>query len=60
MHLRAELDRLRRRLIITNEMIREVEAERAQDLNEEKYDPANSMIRALCRIRGIGENVAAV
>jgi transposase len=59
-HLRAELDRLRRRLVMTIEMIREVEAERAQDLNEEKDDPANNMIRALCRIRGIGENVAAV
>ena len=58
--LRAELDRLRRRLVMTIEMIREVEAERAQDLNEEKDDPANKMIRALCRIRGIGENVAAV
>ena len=45
---------------MTIEMIREVEAERAQDLNEEKDDPANNMIRTLCRIRGIGENVAAV
>ena len=60
MHLRAEFDRLRRRLVATIEMIREVEAERAQDLNEEKDDPANKMIRVLCRIRGIGENVAAV
>jgi transposase len=59
-HLRAELDRLRRRLVMTLEMIREVEAEREQDLNEENDDPANNMIRALCRIRGIGENVAAV
>ena len=60
MHLRAELDRLRRRLVMTIEMIREVEAERAQDLNEEKDDPANKMIHALCRIRGIGENVAVL
>ena len=59
-HLRAELARLHRRLVMTIAMIREVEAERAQDLNEEKDDPANSMIRTLCRIRGIGENIAAV
>jgi transposase len=45
---------------MTIAMIREVEAERAQDLNEEKDDPANNMIRTLCRIRGIGENVATV
>ena len=31
---------------------REVEAERAQDVNQEKDDPANNMIRTLCRIRG--------
>jgi transposase len=59
-HLRAELDRLRRRLVMRLEMIREVEAEREQDLNKENDDPANNVIRALCRIRGIGENVAAV
>ena len=31
-HLRAELDRLRRRLVMTSELIREVEAERDQQL----------------------------
>jgi transposase len=60
LHLHAELNRLRRRLVITLEMIREVEAEREQELVEKKNDPATDTIRALCRIRGIGKNVATV
>jgi transposase len=59
LHLHAELNRLRRRLVMTLEMIREVEAEREQELVE-KNDPATDTIRALCRIRGIGKNVATV
>lgn len=57
--LRAEVDRLRRRLVMTLEMIREVEAEREQGLQTQD-DRASRMIRALCRIRGIGDNFAAV
>jgi transposase len=60
LHLHAELNRLRRRLVITLEIIREVEAEREQELVEKKNDPATDTIRALCRIRGIGKNVATV
>jgi len=57
--LRAEVNRLRRRLVMTLEMIREVEAEREQALQTQD-DMASRMIRALCRIRGIGDNFAAV
>jgi transposase len=60
LHLHAELNRLRRRLVMTLEMIREVEAEREQELVDKKNDPATDTIRALCRIRGIGKNVATV
>jgi transposase len=59
LHLRSELNRLRRRLVMILEMIREVEAERAEKLAE-RENHASSMIRALCRIRGVGENVATV
>jgi transposase len=45
---------------MTLEMVREVEAEREQELVEKKNDPATDTIRALCRIRGIGKNVATV
>ena len=57
--LRAEVNRLRRRLVMTLEMIRELEAEREQALQTQD-DMASRMIRALCRIRGIGDNFAAV
>ena len=57
--LRAEVNRLRRRLVMTLEMIREVEAEREQALQTQD-DTASRMIRALRRIRGIGDNFAAV
>jgi transposase len=57
--LRAEVDRLRRRLTMTLEMIREVESEREQAL-ETQDDMASRTIQALRRIRGIGENFAAV
>jgi transposase len=59
-HLRAELDRLRRRLVMTLELIREVEAERDQAAKAKPQDQACHKIAALCRIRGIGENFAAV
>jgi len=44
---------------MTLEMIRELEAEREQALQTQD-DMASRMIRALCRIRGIGDNFAAV
>lgn len=59
-HLRAELGRLHRHLVTTLEMIREVETELEHELEHEAEDPAIKMIQALCRIRGIGENVAAM
>jgi len=57
--LKAELNRLRRRLVITLDMIREVEAERQQAL-ETQNDAASQTIGALCKLRGIGDNFAAV
>ena len=59
-HLRAELDRLRRRLVLTLEMIREVEAERAAALAASEEAGATRKVRALGRIRGIGETFATV
>ena len=59
-HLRAELGRLRRRLVMTLELIREVEAERDQAANTKPQDQTCHKIANLCRIRGIGENFAAV
>ena len=56
----AELDRLRRRLVLTLEMIREVEAERAASFAAGEQDDVCRKIRALSRIRGIGENFATV
>jgi transposase len=59
-HLRAELDRLRRRLVLTLELIREVEAERDEAVETKPQDQISRKIAALCRIRGIGENFTAV
>lgn len=59
--LRAELDRLHRRLVLTLELIRELEADRAKALEEARAaDAMVGKIIALQRIRGIGENFAAV
>lgn len=63
--LRAELDRLRRRLVLTLELIRELEAERATALKAASEEtavdgPMAKKIRALQCIRGIGENFSAV
>ncbi len=59
--LRIELDRLRRRLTLVLELIRELEADRAKILEEtEAADTVVSKIIALQRIRGVGENFAAV
>ena len=59
--LRAELDRLRRRLGLTLELIREVEAEREATLAAAPpEDEACQKIIALSRIRGVGDNFATV
>jgi transposase len=58
--LRAELDRLRRRLVLALELIREVEAERAAALAATADDAMVQKIMALQRIRGIGANFSAV
>ena len=58
--LKAELNRLRRRLVFTLELIREVEAERDASAEVEPQKQASRQIAALCRIRGIGSNFAAV
>ncbi|MGH8323341.1 MAG: IS110 family transposase, partial [Steroidobacteraceae bacterium] len=58
--LRTELDRLRRRLALALELIREVEAERAEALAATADDATTQKITALQRIHGIGPNFAAV
>jgi transposase len=58
--LRAELDRLRRRLVLTLELIREVDAERTEALTATTSDAMTQKIMALQRIRGIGANFATM
>ena len=58
--LRAELDRLRRRLVLILELIRETETERAEALAAAADDAMARKITALQRIRGVGANFAAV
>jgi transposase len=59
--LLAELDRLRRRLVFVLELIRDLETDRARALEKAKADDASvRKIVALQRIRGIGDNFAAV
>jgi transposase len=59
-HLRREIERLKRRLVLTRELIREIEAERGAALAAEAPDEAATKIVALTRIRGIGDTFAAV
>jgi transposase len=59
-NLLAELHRLRRRLVLTMELIREIDAERAAALAAAPDDAASQKVTALQRIRGVGENFAAV
>jgi transposase len=59
-NLLSELHRLRRRLVLTMELIREIDAERETALAAAPEDAASQKITALQRIRGIGENFAAV
>jgi transposase len=58
--LRAELDRLRRRLVLTLELIREMEAERDEALTATPAEATTQKITALQRIRGIGPNFATI
>ena len=58
-HLVAELNRLRRRLSLTLEMIRELDAVREQAL-EAQHNSTSRTVKALCTIRGIGVNFASV
>jgi transposase len=58
--LRTELDRLRRRLVLALELIREVEAERTAALAAAAEDGVVQKIVALQRIRGIGANFSTV
>jgi transposase len=59
-NLLAELHRLRRRLVLTMELIRELDTERAAALAAAPDGVATQKVTALQRIRGIGENFAAV
>ena len=59
-HLHAELDRLRRRLVIALDLIREVETERDRAADANPADETGRKIGELCRIRGVGANFAAV
>ena len=58
--LRAELERLRRRLVLVLELIRELEAERDSAMIAAADDDVTQKITALQRILGIGANFAAV
>ena len=58
--LRAELERLRRRLVLVLELIREVEAERAEAQAATIENTVTQKITALQRIRGIGANFSTV
>ena len=58
--MQAELNRLRRRLVLILELIHEMEAERAESLLAATDDVAARKITNLQRIRGIGANFSAV
>ena len=58
--LRAEIGRLKRRLTLTMELIREIEAERSTMLAMPPSDDASCKVATLSRIRGVGDTFAAV
>ena len=58
--MQAEINRLRRRLVLTLELIREMEAERTDALTATADTALTQKITALQRIRGIGANFSAV
>jgi transposase len=59
-HLAAEINRLRRRLSLVLDLIRELDAERNEILAATPDDPVTSKITALRSIYGVGDNFAAV
>ena len=58
--LRADLDRLKRRLDLARDLIRELETDRASAHADAPQDEAGRKIAALSRVRGVGDNFAAV
>ena len=58
--LRSELNRLRRRLVLVLELIRELEAERTQAAADNSDDATVRKVFALQRLRGVGPNFAGV
>jgi transposase len=58
--MQAEINRLRRRLVLILELIRELEAERAEAQAATVDDAMTQKITALQRIRGIGANFSTV
>jgi transposase len=58
--LQTELNRLRRRLVLTLELIRELEVDRAETQAATTDDAVIQKITALQRIRGVGENFSNV
>ena len=58
--MQAELNRLRRRLVLILDLIREMETERAEVQAATANDATVQKIMALQRIRGIGANFSAV
>ena len=58
--MQAELNRLRRQLVLILELIHEMEAERAKALAAKGYDAMTRKIVDLQRIRGIGANFSTV
>lgn len=58
--MQAELNRLRRRLVLVLELIHEMEAERAKALAAKGDDAMTRKIADLQRIRGIGANFSTV
>jgi len=59
-HLLAELHRLRRRLVLTMELIREADTERTPALVAAPDETTSQKVVALQRIRGIDANFSAV
>lgn len=59
-HLLAELNRLRRRLELVLDMIRETDAEREEFLSATADDAITAKITTLRSVYGIGDNFAAV
>jgi len=59
-HLAAELNRLRRRLVLVRDLICELDTERDEHLAATSGDTITTKVTALSGIYGIGDNFAAV